>query len=381
MSLVGADRVPRGDRAARLAWARLVEPGDPESARLVAAVGAEAALHGIDPASSLGQQVAPRLADLDVERDVRIAASLGARLVVPDDDEWPPGLDVLTNPPFCLWVRGPLHLAEACERSVGVVGARAASGYGLHQAKELAAGLAERGYTIVSGAAYGIDGAAHEGALAVDGRTIAVVAGGVDRPYPAGHAGLLARVAESGAVLSEVPPGSSPTRWRFLSRNRMIATMSRGTVVVEAGLRSGSRNTARTAADHHRVVCAVPGPVSSAVSAGCHLLIREGAQLVTDAAEVVEAVGPIGELAPVKRGGVLPEDDLEPIHRAVLSALRVQSATSVGALAKQCGASLRDVMGALGVLGVNDLVVQDGDGYRRVRRRPSDQPASQRSPA
>lgn len=368
MSGDALERIPRGDRWARLAWARLVEPGDPEAARRIAAVGAEAALHGVDPASTLGLQLAVRLPDLDVERDLDIARTLGARVVVPDDEEWPSGLDSLANPAFCLWVRGPLQLAQACERSVAVVGARAASGYGLHQAKELSAGLAERAYTVVSGAAYGIDGAAHEGALAVDGPTVAVVAGGVDRPYPAGHAGLLRRIAESGAVVSEVPPGSAPTRWRFLSRNRLIATMSRGTVVVEAGLRSGSRNTAKTAIEHHRVVCALPGPVTSAVSAGCHVLIRDGALLVTDAAEVAEAVGPIGELALVKRGPERPGDDLDPLHRAILGSLRVQTPTTLDNLARQCGAGTREVMGALGVLGVNHLVVHDEDGYRRVRR-------------
>ena len=369
MSLEALDRLPRGDRAARLAWARLVEPADPDVARRIAVAGAEAALHGVDPASSLGQRIAPRLQERDVERDLHIAEALGARILVPEDDEWPPGLGSLAHPPFCLWVRGPLHLGEACELSASVVGARAASGYGLHQAKEIAAGLGERGYTVVSGAAYGIDGAAHEGALAVEGSTVAVVAGGVDRPYPAGHAGLLTRIGQRGAVVSEVPPGSSPTRLRFLSRNRLIATMSRGTVVVEAGLRSGSRNTAKTALDHHRVVCAVPGPVTSAASAGCHLLIREGALLVTDAAEVAEAVGPVGELAPVKRGPVEPEDELDPGHRAVLGALRVQRPTTLEDLARQCGASTRDVLGALGVLSVNELVVQDEDGYRRARGR------------
>ncbi len=170
MSLNALSRIPSGDLGARIAWARLVEPGDPAAAQRIAAVGAEAALHGVDPASTLGQQIAVRLPDLDVERDLEIADTLGTRLVVPGDEEWPSGLDSLANPAFCLWVRGPLHLAEVCERSVAVVGARAASGYGMHQAKEIAAGLAERAHTVVSGAAYGIDGAAHEGALAVDGR-------------------------------------------------------------------------------------------------------------------------------------------------------------------------------------------------------------------
>lgn len=366
-------RVPEGDRAARLAWARLVEPGDSAAARLVAAVGAEQALHGLDPGSALAQRVLPRLETLDVVRDLEIVRALAARVVVPGDDEWPAGLDGLAEPPFCLWVRGPLDLGEACARSVAVVGARAATGYGVHQARELAAGLAERRFTVVSGAAYGIDGAAHEGALAVDGATVAVVAGGLDRPYPAGHAGLLARIAEVGAVVSEVPPGSSPSRWRFLKRNRLIATMTQGTVVVEAGLRSGSRNTATTARDHYRVVCAVPGPVSSAASAGCHVLIRDGATLVTDAAEVAQEVGPIGELAPHKQGPSTPEDDLEPVHRAVLGVLRVRSSTSADEVARQCGTSAAEAVGALGILVANELATRDQDGYRRMRRVPPDQ--------
>jgi DNA processing protein len=368
-------RIPEGDRAARLAWARLVEPGDSAAARLVAAVGAEQALHGLDPGSVLAQRVLPRLESLDVVRDLEIARALAARVVVPGDDEWPAGLDGLANPPFCLWVRGPLDLGDACARSVAVVGARAATGYGAHQARELAAGLAERRFTVVSGAAYGIDGAAHEGALAVDGATVAVVAGGLDRPYPAGHAGLLARITEVGAVVSEVPPGSSPTRWRFLSRNRLIATMTQGTVVVEAGLRSGSRNTAKAARDHHRVVCAVPGPVSSAASAGCHVLIRDGATLVTDAAEVAEEVGPIGELAPHKQGPSSPEDELQPVHRAVLGVLRVRSSTSADDVARRCGTSAAEAVGALGILVANELATRDQDGYRRVRRPPTAQQA------
>ncbi|MGO4341853.1 DNA-processing protein DprA [Pedococcus sp. 2YAF34] len=361
-------RVPEGDRAARVAWARLVEPGDPAAARLVGAVGAEQALHGLDPASALAQRLLPRLETLDVVRDLEIARALGARLVVPGDEEWPAGLDGLAAPPFCLWVKGPLELREACARSVAVVGARAATGYGVHQARELAAGLAERRFTVVSGAAYGIDGAAHEGALAVYGATVAVVAGGLDRPYPAGHAGLLGRITAVGAVVSEVPPGSSPTRWRFLSRNRLIATMTQGTVVVEAGLRSGSRNTATTARDHHRVVCAVPGPVSSAASAGCHVLIRDGAILVTDAAEVAQEVGPIGELAPHKEGPYTPEDDLEPVHRAVLGFLRVHASTTAEDVARQCGTSTAEAVSALGILVANDLAARDQDGYRRARR-------------
>ncbi|SDO72845.1 DNA protecting protein DprA [Pedococcus dokdonensis] len=359
----------RGDRAARLAWARLVEPADAEVARLVATVGAEEALHSVGRDTILGARLEARLPELDVDRDLAIARSLGARLVVPQDAEWPTRLDDLAAPPLCLWVLGEGRLDELAERSVAVVGARAATGYGLHVARELGAGLAERRFTVVSGAAYGIDGAAHEGALAVGGPTVAVVAGGVDRAYPAGHAGLLKRIREDGLVMSEVPPGSAPTKWRFLSRNRVIATLTRGTVVVEAGLRSGSRNTARLAEEHHRLVCAVPGPVSSAVSAGCHELIRSGAQLVTDAAEVAESVGQVGELAPRKQGATEPGDDLAPHHRVVLAALPHRAPIAVAELARRTGLSVIEVRGALGALDVAELALQQGEGWRRVKRR------------
>ena len=287
--------LPSGERAARVAWARLVEPGHAEVARLIAVVGAEQALHSVDPGSRLGQRIAGRLADLEVSRDLEIVRSLRARIVIPGDDEWPDGLDSLEVPPWCLWVRGPLQLGEACARSASVVGARAATSYGLRQAQELSSGLVERGFTVISGAAYGVDGAAHLGALTLDGPTVALTAGGIDRPYPRGHDGLFSRIAAHGAVVSEIPPGWAPTKSRFLARNRIIATLSRGTVVVEAGIRSGSLNTARTASRHHRVVCAMPGSVESRFSVGCHAIIREGmATLITDAAEAVEAIGNMG---------------------------------------------------------------------------------------
>jgi DNA processing protein len=361
----------RGDRAARIAWARLVEPGDLDAAARIAAVGAEAALHGVGPDSVMGARMVSRLADLDVDRDLAIAQRLGARVVVPGDEEWPAGFDDLAAPPLCLWLRGPVDLAHAAARSVAVVGARAATGYGVHVATELAAGLAERDFAVVSGAAYGIDGAAHEGALAVDGPTVAVVAAGIERPYPAGHAGLLERIGRTGLVMSEVPPGSAPTKWRFLSRNRLIATLTQGTVVVEAGLRSGSRNTARLAAEHLRVVCAVPGPVTSAVSAGCHELVRDGAILVTDAAEVAEAVGPIGELAPRKQAPPARGDELTPQHQVVLAALPSRKPASLDDLARRCGLTAREVSSALGVLALAGLALQVDGGWRKPAARRS----------
>ena len=205
----------------------------------------------------------------------------------------PPDWTSSPPPPPCLWVRGTVGLGDLA-RSVAVVGARASTAYGDHVAGELGSGLARRGFLVVSGLAYGIDGTAHRAALGT-GTSLAVVAGGVDRAYPRGHDALMGELVRRGAVVSEVPPGSAPTRSRFLQRNRLIAALTGGTVVVEAAVRSGALSTARAAAALGRPVAAVPGPVTSSSSAGCHVLVREGrAVLVTDAAEVADLVGRIG---------------------------------------------------------------------------------------
>ena len=362
-------RVPAGDRAARLAWASLVEPGDIAATTLARQVGAEQALLSLDAGTALGRRVAPRLSDLDVFRDLGVAARLKARIVVPGDDEWPTGLDDLAAPPWCLWVRGPLILADVCARSVSIVGARAATPYGTRQAVELGSGLAERGFTVVSGAAYGIDGAAHRGALTAEGDTVAFTAGGVDRPYPRGHQDLYARLVAEGLVVSEVPPGWAPTRSRFIARNRLIATASQGTVVVEAGLRSGSLNTAGTAAEHHRVVGAMPGSVESAVSAGCHQLIRNGAAvLVTDAEEVAELVGAMGEVAEPRRGPMRPGDDLDEVQAAVHAALRFRAGLHPTEVARRSGRSVAEVLSSLGQLESHGLVRRTPSGWCKVPR-------------
>ena len=365
---VPSARVPAGERAARVAWARLTEPRDTAATELIDRLGAEDALHTVPEGSPLARRLAPRLHQLDVERDLAVARRLGARILVPGDPEWPAGLHSLSEPPHCLWVKGRLNLDETCARSASVVGARTATSYGVTQAADLADGLAQRGFAIVSGAAYGIDGAAHRGALAAEGETVAVVAGGVERAYPTGHARLLAEIAERGLVVSEVPPGSAPTKWRFLARNRLIATLTQGTVVVEAGLRSGSNSTAREAREHHRVVCAVPGPVTSVVSAGCHELIRAGhAVLVTDAAEAAEAIGRVGhDLAPEKRGPTRPEDDLDELQGVVFAALPVSRAVPVTALAEKSGRAHRDVLGALGTLEARGLACRVEDRWRKA---------------
>ena len=246
-----------------------------------------------------------RLSGVPSEMDLARFHRDGIRLVCPGEPEWPTQLDTLgAARPYALWLRGEADLRYCCLRSVSIVGARAATAYGAHVCTEMAAALGERGWTVISGGAYGIDGCAHRGALAADGVTIAVLACGVDRTYPPGHRDLLTGVTAQGVLVSEWPPGRTPTRRRFLIRNRVIGALSRGTVVVEAGLRSGALNTARHARDLGRPLMAVPGPVTSDVSAGCHKIMREwGAVCVTGAADVVEMLSPLGESGV---GGPLP---------------------------------------------------------------------------
>ena len=296
-----------GHRLACATLTYLAEPADPLLGRLLSVLTPAAVLAsirsaaiparvtaGLDQAQVTGvrRSLARWRAQLPaVSPDGGLAAAErdGIRLLCPGDPGWPPGLDDLgTARPYALWVRGTTDLAACCEKSLSVVGARAATACGTHAATELAAGLASRGWVIVSGAAYGVDAAAHHGALAGDGRTIAVLACGPDIPYPREHRGLLADIALRGAVISEYPPGSRPTRLRFLARNRIIAAVTTGTVVVEAAEHSGTMVTARRASDLGRPLMAVPGPVTSAMSAGCHALIREQqAVLVTSAADII----------------------------------------------------------------------------------------------
>lgn len=311
-----------------------------------------------------------RLTGVDPARLLATAEASGGRLVCPGDTEWPSQLGDLGDArPFALWVRGDLDLRFACLRSVAVVGSRSASSYGVHVAAELGAELAGRGWCVVSGGAFGIDAAAHRGALAVDGATVAVFACGVDVPYPSAHEGLFAGIARGGLLVSELPPGTTPTRHRFLIRNRAIAALTRGTVVVEAARRSGALNTARHARDLHRVVMAVPGPVTSPTSAGCHALLREhDAVCVTDAAEVLDLVGLIGDdLAPDKRGPVLERDRLDPVTRDVLEAVPARGGAGAARIAVSAGVDLDTALARLGALSAGGFVERCPKGWRLRR--------------
>ncbi len=287
------------DTLARAIWSTIIEPGDQDAGELISTLNAADALEAVLAGTSesidgenvlaLRERVSQRFSSGAVELAFRSAARFGAELVTPEHPHWPARMnDLEHSAPVALWVRGNTeYLVD--EVSTAIVGARAATGYGEHVTMDITAGLVERGHTIVSGAAYGIDGMAHRAALASSGRTVAYLAGGVDRFYPSGHDALLSRIVETGVVASKLPCGSAPTKWRFLMRNRLIAASTKATIVVEAGWRSGSLNTAGHAIALGRPLGAVPGPVTSAASAGCHRLIREcGAIVVTNPDEAAE---------------------------------------------------------------------------------------------
>jgi DNA processing protein len=358
------------ERLARAGLSRVAEPCDSLVDSLVKSVGAIEALELVRRGEGKLERFAPRVQVLDPARDLDVAAKVGARLLIPGDDEWPSSLGDLAMPPWCLWVRGPLDLAQTVERSVAIVGSRTSTRYGDQLAADLAASVAHRGWTVVSGAAIGIDGAAHRGALAVDGPTVAIVAGGVERPYPAVHRDLLERIASAGIVVSEVAPGSAPTRTRFLSRNRLIAAVTRGTVVVEADLRSGSRNTVTHATALGRPVGAVPGPVTSMTSAGCHQEIRDGkAVLVTSADEIIDLVGKLGvDACEPPRGVVLDRDRLDPTDAMVLDAVPFRAGVDLDTIVRLTTMAPLIVRAALARLESEGFVRQTASGWRKRAR-------------
>jgi DNA processing protein len=292
----------------------------------------------------------------------------GIRLLCPGDPGWPGQLDVLGDArPWGLWLRGSADLRYACLRSVSIVGTRAATSYGEHVCLELAAALAERGWAVISGGAFGIDKCAHRGALMAEGITIAVLASGVDEPYPLGHYVLFDAIAAHGVLVSEWPPGRRPTRPGFLVRNRVITALSRGTVVVEAALRSGALNTARHARDQCRPLMAVPGPVTSPASAGCHEIIRDwGAVCVTGARDVLEHLAFPGEDLPAarERGPVLPRDELDPVSRRVLEAVPARAGWGPARIAVSAGVDFDTVMRCLGGLAAGGFVQRCDRGWR-----------------
>ncbi|MEV0292952.1 DNA-processing protein DprA [Nocardia sp. NPDC050710] len=375
------------DDERRLAWvylSRVVEGPCAALSALIESVGVVEAARAVRecelPESLRGPTALRRESDC-AARDMDSIRRMGGRVVTPDDPEWPAwrmlglaqleaGRDRDGAVPLVLWVRGPGSLLAWSERAVAVVGARCSTGYGDQVAGEIAGDLATQGWTIVSGAAFGIDVMAHRAALAVGGATIAVLACGVDRPYPAQHERLLDEIADAGLVVSEYPPGTVARKHQFLARNRLIAALADGVLVVEAGLRSGARNTVKWARRLGRPALAVPGPVTSAASVGCHRMIRDGeAVLVTRAEEVIDEAGPLRLSLPGAAGRTAdPTDTLIGDSAAIYAALPAIGSRLPVALAEQTTLPLSVVRACLTELELAGLIGTGDTGWYRIRR-------------
>jgi DNA processing protein len=370
-----ADRL---EAFAEVAWSFLTEPGDRIAGGLIRRFGASDALAKIlarqgaselagddATASDIAEAQArwePRLDSTALFRSLTTGASVGARVVRPSDAQWPDGLtDLGDHGPRVLWCRGDIDALPARDNAVAIVGARASTGYGEHVAMDFAAGLTSRGYTVVSGGAYGIDGMAHRATLSCGGMTVAVLAGGIDQLYPAGHDELLRQIIAAGVVVSEVSPGGAPTRWRFLQRNRLIAAMAGATVVIEAGYRSGSLNTATHARELDRPIGVVPGPITSGSSAGCHRLLRTNpaATLVTNVAEVAEL---LGAGTPGER---FDDKDSDTVVR-ILDSMSQSSPRTVDDIAAKAGIDVTTVSSALGSLEADGRVSRSNERWRKT---------------
>jgi DNA processing protein len=369
-----------------MALAAVWEAGDRRVTRLVAEWGAVDVWRQLRSDRSQSA-LARRARAADPNQLQRQTELSGSRFIVPGDDDWPEGLDDLDQTgdegggtPVGLWLAGPGSLTAIAQGGVAVVGSRAATAYGEHVAADLAVGLAEAGRAVLSGGAYGIDAAAHRGALAVDGVTVAFMAGGLSRLYPAGNTELLRRIRDHHLLVSEQPPDRPPSRPSFLARNRLIAACARGSVVVEGGVRSGAANTARWTLSLNRPLAAVPGPVTSASSFTPHRLIRDGAAvLVASADDVIALLEPFAaEREPVSATVESPLDHLPAPDRAVYEALPRRGRASADDLAGRTGLSLTQVLLALSRLQESDLAeTGPGGGYRATRRQVATEPDPQ----
>lgn len=378
--------------AARLMLGWVREPGSKALYELVRRFGPVEAWQRIASGrveSSLAQAAAARLRGMQPARVtaglLRDAERLGVTILIPESPQWPSALDDLvrisveggdpidrdTFPPHTLWVRGALPVEQLTQRCVAIVGARASSEYGRHMACELAYGLAQRGWIVVSGGAFGIDAAAHRGAMAADGQTISILASGVDRAYPVGNTAMFEHIVQNGLLVSEWPPGSEPHRVRFLIRNRVIAAISRGTIMVEAALRSGARQTLRRARQLGRVAMAVPGPATSETSQGCHEeLRREGddsVRLVSTTEHVLDEIGSIGQdLASVPRGPVRPLDLLSTLEKQIFDATPRVGGATPQQIAATVSLPVAYVLAALPALETRGYLKRAEDGTYRL---------------
>jgi DNA processing protein len=376
---------------ARATWSLITEPGDSFAAALISTLGARAALEAeinrIDAKKyvklitdagfedTAGERFRnldsllhdarerwqPRLKLNSVESMLSIAKSAKASLLIPDSDLWPEQLsDLKLGQPHCLWLRGDPKALSYTSKSLAIVGARQATSYGEWVTSEIVSAAAAESIAVVSGGAYGIDAIAHRSALAVELPTVAIMAGGVDRLYPSVNTALLTSIVQSGAVIAEQAPGSNPTKWRFLQRNRLIAALSNATVVVEAGKRSGAINTAHHAVELDRPLGVVPGPISSPSSVGCHYLIRENPDaMLTSAQDAVNLV--TGQWQPE----LFDDEPLGALETRALDAMGRSHANEPD-IAMKAGLTARELLTALGRLQLLGLVAQGERGWRKL---------------
>ncbi len=368
---------------ARLKLSLLAEPGDPRLVALLQVSSAEQVMAALQRGTCSSAPTAwSRLVasvDVRVHAVIERADDLALRWITPGHNTWPDALDDLdhveaingsTGRPLGLWLRGDGDLRQLCTAAVSVVGARDATSYGREVAADVAADLADAGITVVSGAAIGIDVCAHRGAIAMDKPTVAVLAGGVDINYPATHTALLNRIAADAVVVSEQLPGQAPLKQRFLSRNRIIAGLSAGTVVVEAARRSGSLNTLNWADQLGRVAMGIPGPVTSQASVGIHEAMRTGkAMVVTNGREVIEAVGALGgESATPPRAPETDFDKLSQLAKGILDSLPWGVLRTSAQIKAEVGGGHDDIDHCLEQLARLGFVNRDARGWSLQRR-------------
>ncbi len=294
--------------------------------------------------------------EIDVDAQIQLCRERQVRIVVDSDEAYPPALKEIDDPPGILFVSGQLRPDD--RMAVAVVGTRHATHYGLRQAERLAMGLARAGMTVVSGLARGIDAAAHRGALAGGGRTLAVLGSGVLNIYPPEHDVLAGEVLDRGALISESPPLASPRTGCFPQRNRIISGLSLGVVVVEAGIRSGALITARLAMEQNREVFAVPGRVDDRTAQGCHRLLRDGAALVESVDDILEHLGPLAHPAPREDGTEVrhpAELQLNEFEQRILAAVDTDP-TSVDRLVSETGLPVARILSTLSVLEMRRLI-------------------------
>ncbi|TCK61398.1 DNA-processing protein DprA [Curtobacterium sp. PhB136] len=391
------------DALARIAWSTIVEPGDSTAGRLVAMLGASRSLglvldtingrgssivracwdsgevtgddlHSLEPSLDAGlARWRPRADRIDVAEVVRAAATVGGALVLPGDPDWPTRFDDLeAHAPLVVWSRGT-PLADRSRLvhppTLAVVGCRANTLAGAEAAAEITSSAADAGCTVVSGGAYGIDAVAHRVAIAAGTPTVAVLAGGIDQLYPTGHVELLRNVSRQGVLLAESPPGTRPTRWRFLARNRLIAALGDAVVVVEAAARSGALNTANHAAQLGRPVLAVPGAFSSPASVGCHRLVADGRAVLAvrpedPARAAIAAHSGVDRFEDTALTLSGPAEDPEVLR--VIDALGRRRATTTIDVARRSGLSVMAATDALALAELQGLVHRRSDGWAAV---------------